>query len=244
MCRCVLQQPQPGQSAKQAQPQQQPAKPSQAQHSSSSRTAHSFHPSADLLPTLVYSAVYEQEQSPNGFHLDAIEVDVAKGALYDNGLLQSGGRLSRVNQLVSLNGYGASSALRGLSLATGWQLSDVHTQVTHAVPDCNSEQEQRNAVADRGRIVWRGAVKVPRGADNTTAAQLCRSLLLSDGARVDIQPCLEIDTDDVVCTHGATVSDLDDEVRTARTATTAHTYLRISTPLTSPSLCVPSCCCR
>ena len=174
-------------------------------------------------------------------------MDVAKGALYDNGLLQSGGRLSRVNQLVSLNGYGASSALRGLSLATGWQLSDVHTQVTHAVPDCNSEQEQRNAVADRGRIVWRGAVKVPRGADNTTAAQLCRSLLLSDGARVDIQPCLEIDTDDVVCTHGATVSDLDDEVRTARTATTphTHTHLRIfSTPLTSPSLCVPSCCCR
>ena len=81
-----------------------------------------------------------------------------------------------------------------------------------ASSDCTSEQEQRNAVAGRGRVIFRGRVKVPRGADNTTAAQLCRSLLLSDSARVDMQPTLEIDTDDVVCTHGATVADLDDEM--------------------------------
>jgi len=53
---------------------------------------------------------------------------------------------------------------------------------------------------------------VPHGSDNTTANQLCRSLLLSDSARVDISPNLEILTDDVVCTHGATVADLDDEM--------------------------------
>jgi len=114
--------------------------------------------------------------------------------------------------LVGLNGPGAASSLAGLALATGNQVSDVHSSVTHASPDCNSDQEQRNAVAGRGRVIFRGAVIVPRGADNTTAAQLCRSLLLGDSARVDIQPTLEIDTDDVSCTHGATVSDLDDEM--------------------------------
>ena len=67
-------------------------------------------------------------------------------------------------------------------------------------------------MAGRGRVVFRGGVRVPRGADNTTANQLCRSLLLSDDARVDIAPTLEIDTDEVECTHGATVSDLDDEM--------------------------------
>ncbi|EOD32278.1 hypothetical protein EMIHUDRAFT_123001, partial [Emiliania huxleyi CCMP1516] len=61
-------------------------------------------------------------------------------------------------------------------------------------------------------VVFRGAVQVPHGSDNTTANQLCRSLLLSDSARVDISPNLEILTDDVVCTHGATVADLDDEM--------------------------------
>ena len=155
---------------------------------------------------------YIQEQAPAAVHIDSVQVDVGAGAAYSNSLLQSGARIGRVNMLVSLNGQGAHSKLRGLALASDNQLSDMHSQVTHAVPDCTSEQEHRNAVAGRARVVFRGAVKVPTGADNTTAAQLCRSLLLSDNARVDIQPCLEIDTDDVVCTHGATVTDLDDEM--------------------------------
>ena len=67
-------------------------------------------------------------------------------------------------------------------------------------------------VPRRSQVVFRGAVQVPHGSDNTTANQLCRSLLLSDSARVDISPNLEILTDDVVCTHGATVADLDDEM--------------------------------
>lgn len=155
---------------------------------------------------------YVQEQSMDSVHLDTLQVDVAADARYEQGLLMSGGRLNRVNLMVSLSGEGAHSALSGLTLATDSQLSDVHSSVVHASPGCTSEQEQRNAVAGRARVVFRGAVVVPRGADNTTAAQLCRSLLLSDTARVDVQPTLEIDTDDVSCTHGATVSDLDDEM--------------------------------
>ena len=88
----------------------------------------------------------------------------------------------------------------------------MHSAITHVSPDCLSFQEQRNAIADRGYGVWRGAVRVPRGSDNSTANQLCRSLLLSDKARVHVTPTLEIATDEVVCTHGATVADLDDEM--------------------------------
>jgi Fe-S cluster assembly protein SufD len=186
---------------------------------------------------------YLQEQNDEAVHVDSIMVEVASGATYDSVVLQSGSRIARVNQAVRLDGPAAHSELRGLSLASEAQLSDLHSAVIHvrthlfhsaksdtlscsaqashlllpphsmqASPDCTSEQEQRNAVADRARVVFRGNVRVPQGADNTTAAQLCRSLLLSDNARVDIQPTLEIDTDDVVCTHGATVSDLEEEM--------------------------------
>jgi Fe-S cluster assembly protein SufD len=113
---------------------------------------------------------------------------------------------------VDLNGPHASSEVDGLALAKGSQLSDLHSTLAHNSRDCSSRQEQRNAAAGRGRVVFRGAVLVPLGADNTTAHQLCRSLLLSDSARADISPQLQIDTDEVVCTHGATIADLDDEM--------------------------------
>ena len=97
-------------------------------------------------------------------------------------------------------------------MAAEAQLVDVHSKVVHVSGECTSQQEQRNVVAGRSRVVWKGAVVVPRGSDNTNAKQLCRTLLLSDDARVDVQPTLEIDTDEVECTHGATISDLDDEM--------------------------------
>lgn len=101
-------------------------------------------------------------------------------------------------------------------MASESQLSDVHSRVVHVSGGCESRQEQRNAVAGRSRVVWKGAVVVPRGSDDTNAKQLCRTLLLSDDARIDVSPTLEIDTDEVECTHGATVSDLDDEMVHAR----------------------------
>ena len=192
--------------------------------------------------------MYVQEQGGAAAHVDSLCVSCAANSAYSNQLVQSGGRIARVNIDVSLDGGGAEADLQGLALATGRQLSDVHSRITHAVPDCVSQQEQRNALAGGARVVFRGAVVVPRGADNTTANQLCRSLLLSDSVRRPsprARPCsppgtpplaplpapldspapttnaagsrrhrpvLEIDTDDVVCTHGATVADLDDEM--------------------------------
>jgi len=155
---------------------------------------------------------YVQEQAASAVHIDSVAVDVAAGGEYLLQAVQSGASIGRLNVGVSLRGRGASARLQGLGLAGGSQLSDFHSYVLHATTDTQSEQEQRNAVSDRARIVFKGAVVVPHGSDNTVANQLCRSLLLSDGARVDVQPTLEIDTDEVECTHGATICDLDDEM--------------------------------
>mmetsp|Transcript_49373 Transcript_49373/g.164816 ORF Transcript_49373/g.164816 Transcript_49373/m.164816 type:complete len:534 (+) Transcript_49373:43-1644(+) len=181
---------------------------------------------------------YLQEQSDGAVHVDSVLATLAAGARYDANLVQSGGRLSRVNLGVRLEGRHSRASLSGIALGSESQLLDLHSAVRHVSPDCSlmiaaaqptqrtsaplsrrpstpagtSEQEQRNALAGRARVVFRGAVQVPHGSDNTTANQLCRSLLLSDSARVDISPNLEILTDDVVCTHGATVADLDDEM--------------------------------
>ena len=155
---------------------------------------------------------YVNEQAAEAVHLDSVLVYAQESSRYEMHAVQMGGKISRVNLDVRLQGKHASCALRGLTLATGRELSDLHSKVTHESRDCASEQEQRNAISDAARVVFRGQIKVPRGADNSTANQLCRSLLLSDKARVDVSPQLEIQTDEVVCTHGATVADLDDEM--------------------------------
>jgi len=165
-----------------------------------------------LSPNATLSHAYVQEQSADAVHIDSVLAKCESGARYESQLVQMGGRIARVNLGVDLAGRHAHTALRGIALASGNQLSALHSAVRHSSPDCSSEQEQRNAVAGRSRVVFRGAVQVPIGSDNTTANQLCRSLLLSDLARLDVSPNLEILTDDIVCTHGATVSDLDDEM--------------------------------
>jgi len=155
---------------------------------------------------------YVQEASLEAVHLDSLVVHCDERADYRCQAVQTGGRLSRVNHQINLAGRLAHSDLSGLTLASDRQLCDFHSQVRHVSRDCSSAQEQRNAAAGRSRIVFKGAIQVPRGSDNTSATQLCNSLLLSDKARVDMEPTLEIKTDDVQCTHGATVCDLDDEM--------------------------------
>lgn len=155
---------------------------------------------------------YVQEQSMPSVHLDSLMVALQRHARYEVHAVQMGGRLARLNLDVKLEQPFASCSVNGIALATDRQVSDMHSAITHVSPDCASYQEQRNAISERAYGIWRGAVRVPRGSDNSTANQLCRSLLLSDKARVHVTPTLEIATDEVVCTHGATVADLDDEM--------------------------------
>jgi Fe-S cluster assembly scaffold protein SufB len=109
--------------------------------------------------------------------------------------------------LVQVQGQ-AHSLLRGLQLVGGQQIADTHSFVQFSGPEGELDQVHKAVAAGQGRSVFNGAVRVPREAQQTNAAQLSRNLLLSDRARIDTKPELEIVADDVKCAHGATVSSL------------------------------------
>ncbi len=108
-------------------------------------------------------------------------------------------------RIVQVDGS-ASTTLRGLQVVAGDQIADTHSHMAFAGPAGQLDQLHKAVADGRGRSVFNGAVAVPRAAQRTNAAQLSRSLLLSDRARVDSKPELEIVADDVRCAHGATVS--------------------------------------
>lgn len=119
----------------------------------------------------------------------------------------------RVALGASFRGSGASVTARGLVVSGGPSPSTVgiHTAFRHLVEGCTSDQVQKILVADKGKGCFRGLIRANGEALQTKADQLCRSMLLTDGAKVHVAPCLEIIADDVECTHGATVADLDEE---------------------------------
>lgn len=102
----------------------------------------------------------------------------------------------------------ARSVLRGLQLVDDHQLADTHSRIRFSGPEGQLDQLHKVVAAGHGRSVFNGAVQVPRAAQRTEAAQMSRALLLSDHARIDTKPELEIVADDVKCAHGATVSSL------------------------------------
>lgn len=113
-------------------------------------------------------------------------------------------------RIVQVDG-GARTRLRALQWVEATQLADTHSLVRFEGPEGTLDQLHKTVADGRGRSVFNGAVQVPREAQRTDAAQLSRSLLLSDRARIDTKPELEIVADDVKCAHGATVSQLQSE---------------------------------
>ena len=124
--------------------------------------------------------------------------------------LDFGGGLVRSDVEVDIAGVGAEVSLHGLTLAAGRQHIDSHTRVDHRVGPATSTEEFRSIVNDRARFVFNGKAVVHAGADGTDAHQANHNLLLSGQAEVDTKPELEIYADDVKCSHGATVGQLDE----------------------------------
>lgn len=120
----------------------------------------------------------------------------------------AGWGLVRCEPVVHQRDGAARSRLRGLQVVRGLEVADTHSQVLFGGPDGVLDQLHKVVADDAGRSVFNGAVRVPRSAQRTDASQLSRSLLLSETARVDTKPELEIVADDVRCAHGATVSRL------------------------------------
>ncbi|MCL6502877.1 MAG: Fe-S cluster assembly protein SufD [Pirellulales bacterium] len=123
-----------------------------------------------------------------------------------------GGRLAKVNQHVALVGEGAEAEVNGVMFTEGRQQLAYHTLQHHEKPRCKSDLLYKGALQDRSRLVWRGMIHVDPGAVKTHAYQRNDNLMLSQTARVDSIPGLEILADDVVCTHGATTGNVDESL--------------------------------
>src|SRR5262245_52043019 len=121
-----------------------------------------------------------------------------------------GAALSRHNLHVRLNDENIETLMYGLYITRGEQVADNHTAIYHDQPNCRSWEVYKGILDDRSRGVFNGKVIVKPEAQKTNAKQTNRNLLLSEGAKVDTKPQLEIFADDVRCTHGATVGRLDD----------------------------------
>ncbi len=152
-----------------------------------------------------------QREGRTAFHIAQCAVDLARDGNYISNTITFGARLSRHNLHVVQSAEGAQCTLDGLALISGRQLADTHTSMDHAVAHGRSRQLHKCIVDGAAHAVFNGKVFVRKGAQLTDSAQSSRNLLLSDKARVDTKPQLEIFADDVKCAHGATVGQLDAE---------------------------------
>ena len=154
-----------------------------------------------------------QADAADSFHVARTAISQAKDSHYTGHFISTGAKLSRHTLETVQQGVNASTTLNGLTIATDSQLADTHTAIDHATPHGSSDQVHKCIVGDRAHSVFNGKVIVRPGAQKIDSSQSSRNLLLSDKARVDTKPQLEIFADDVKCAHGATVSQLmSDEV--------------------------------
>ena len=150
-----------------------------------------------------------QEESEKAHHTAATYSHQGRDSRITHVVFTFGAAMSRHNIVSVLNGDGAESTLNGLSVLSGKQHADYHTVLDHAKPHCNSWEYFNGVFDDRARGVFNGRIIVREGAQKTDAKQTNNNLLLSDHARADSQPQLEIYADDVRCTHGATLGPID-----------------------------------
>ncbi len=154
-----------------------------------------------------------QREAGNGFHIGKTAIAQAQNSRYTCNAISLGAQLSRHNLEVFQTGEGTETNLNGLTMISGEQVADTHSAIALNHPHGISNQLHKCIVGDRAHAVFNGKILVPQAAQFTNAGQLNRNLLLSPKARVDTKPQLEITADQVKCSHGATVSQLDaDEV--------------------------------
>lgn len=152
-----------------------------------------------------------QNDTPQAFNYGLTEVEIARGGIYDATNINIGAALSRHDIDVVFSSPGAEARVDGLYLLAGRQHHDTHSMIDHRFGHCLSRQTYKGILTDESRGVFNGIVYVREGASGTDAQQSNKNLLLSNNARVDTKPQLEIFNDDVKCSHGATVGQLEEE---------------------------------
>ena len=164
-----------------------------------------------LAPGAVVDHVKLQRESPSAFHIASLQVQLGRASTFASRALTFGARIARNDITVALRGEGAECTLNGLYVATGDRLVDTHTTIDHAQPHCPSHEVYKGILAGRARAVFNGKIIVRPQAQKTNAKQTNKALLLSDEAQVNTKPQLEIFADDVKCTHGAAIGQLDED---------------------------------
>lgn len=152
-----------------------------------------------------------QDEAPSAYHIAAIHAHLGRSCNFIAHSIATGAKLSRNSITTSLADEGVECVLNGLYLTRDEQLADHHMVVEHARPHCNSHEYYNGILDGRSKGVFHGRILVRPNAQKTDAKQTNKNLLLSDDATIDTKPQLEIYADDVKCTHGATVGQLNDE---------------------------------
>ena len=155
--------------------------------------------------------VKAHDESEDAFHVATMQVRLGRSSSFRSHSITLGGGIVRNDVRAVLDGEGSECTLNGLYLASGQQLVDNHTYIDHASPHCNSHEVYHGILGGHAAGVFNGKIMVRPDAQKTDAKQTNRTLLLSPDAVIDTKPQLEIFADDVKCTHGATVGQLDDE---------------------------------
>ncbi|HJR43163.1 MAG TPA: Fe-S cluster assembly protein SufD [Gemmatimonadaceae bacterium] len=152
-----------------------------------------------------------QRESPRAFHVHTVETVQRRDSHFVSFSFATGAALSRTNIYTTLGGEGSGATLNGLYIVDGEQHVDHQTRIEHAEPNCFSREIYKGILDGSSHGVFNGKVYVRPEAQKTDGKQTNNNLLLSERARVDTKPQLEISADDVKCTHGATVGRLDEE---------------------------------
>ncbi len=155
--------------------------------------------------------VISQELGQATTRLGQFNFDMAEGAELNILVLNAGGKLVRQEIHGRVRGENANLAIKGVNLIGEGAHIDVTTTLSHEVPHTTAEELFRNVVTGHGKGVFQGQIRVAQPAQKTDAQMACNSLLLSDDSDFSAKPELEIFADDVVCAHGATVTDIDED---------------------------------
>ncbi|HEV7745310.1 MAG TPA: Fe-S cluster assembly protein SufD [Pyrinomonadaceae bacterium] len=152
-----------------------------------------------------------QRESTEAFHIATTAADLGRNSSYDATTITFGAHLSRHDLHVTMDQEGAECWVDGLYLVTGSQHTDTHSVIDHRKPHCTSHQLYKGILDGKSRAVFNGKVFVRHDAQKTDAMQTNKNLLLSNEARVDTKPQLEILADDVKCAHGAAVGQIEED---------------------------------
>ena len=152
-----------------------------------------------------------QQESLDAYHIASLYAHTSRNSRFSSHSFTLGGRVVRNDADAILDGEGGDCTLNGLYLADRERLVDNHTTIDHAKPHCGSHEVYKGILGGTARAVFNGKIIVRQDAQKTDAKQTNRALLLTDGATINTKPQLEIFADDVKCTHGAAIGQLDDD---------------------------------